>query len=227
MLNYFHVYAVNIRGFIPDNSSAIQARAPPSYGKLLCLELQDILPTRSDKQQLLEHYNIQFARVICESVPFFKKNFSDCVPHHIKHDYSEQMSQKSEVVSHTRSTHVRFNYHVCFLMKVLLGVLFHSEQYNDDMRDILKKVYKYVPSVPILTDSGEGSSGSQQKPFPILFGGDQLTAERARTVKNVLSNSDSASSRLEGLILVSEDWHAKMCLYKVKCMEGGRSLRLQ
>ena len=51
--------------------------------------------------------------------------------------------------------------------------------------------------------------------FLTLFGGDQLTTERARTVRNVLSNSDSASSKLEGLIPVTEDWHAKMCLYKV------------
>ena len=34
-------------------------------------------------------------------------------------------------------------------------------------------------------------------------------------MRNVFSNSDSAISRLEGLIPVTEDWHAKMCLYKV------------
>lgn len=55
----------------------------------------------------------------------------------------------------------------------------------------------------------------QGNSLPILFGGDQLTTERARTVKNVLSNSDAATSRLEGLVPVTEDWHAKMCLYKV------------
>ena len=97
-----------------------------------------------------------------------------------------------------------------------MGVLFHSEQYNDDMRDILKKVYRYVPSSGSVGDRGNGAGDSTQvNSFPVLFGGDQLTTERARTVKNVLSNSDSASSRLQGLIPVTEDWHAKMCLYKV------------
>ena len=97
-------------------------------------------------------------------------------------------------------------------IQVPLGVLFHSEQYNDDMRDILKEVYQYIPTASSSSsDVEQGDANS----FPILFGGDQLTTERARTVKNVLSNSDTASSRLEALFPVIEDWHAKMCLYKV------------
>ena len=84
------------------------------------------------------------------------------------------------------------------------------------MRDILKEIfYEYVPTASPDCASDGGSDSIQENSFPILFGGDQLTTERARTVKNILSNSDSASSRLEGLIPVSEDWHAKMCLYKV------------
>jgi hypothetical protein len=74
------------------------------------------------------------------------------------------------------------------------------------MRDILKEVYQYIPTALSSSSDDEGDATS----FPILFGGDQLTAERARTVKNVLSNSDSASSRLEALFPVIEDWHACM-----------------
>ena len=50
---------------------------------------------------------------------------------------------------------------------------------------------------------------------PVLFGGDQLTVERNRNIQNVLSTSDTASARFQGIIPVAEDWHAKMCLYKV------------
>ena len=85
------------------------------------------------------------------------------------------------------------------------------------MRNILKEVYKYVPTVTC-SSSSSGDESHESIPassFPVLFGGDQLTTERARTVKNVLSNSDASASRLEGLIPVTEDWHAKMCLYKV------------
>ena len=55
----------------------------------------------------------------------------------------------------------------------------------------------------------------QQLVHPILFGGDQLMVERSRNIQNVLSTSDTASARLEGIVPVAEDWHAKMCLYKV------------
>ena len=80
------------------------------------------------------------------------------------------------------------------------------------MKEILKTVYKYVPHI------AENDEEVCEKSSPMLFGGDQLTVERARTVKNVLSNSDSARCRLEGLVPVVEDWHAKMCLYKVIIM---------
>lgn len=46
----------------------------------------------------------------------------------------------------------------------------------------------------------------------VLFGGDQLTVARARGSERVRMNSDNGVSRLEGLIPVIEDWHAKVVL---------------
>ena len=89
------------------------------------------------------------------------------------------------------------------------------------MREILREVYQYVPTFTSCS-SGDGGNGIDYSipgsSFPILFGGDLLTTERARTVKNVLSNSDASTSQLENLIPVTEDWHAKMCLYKVSML---------
>ena len=48
-----------------------------------------------------------------------------------------------------------------------------------------------------------------------LFGGDMLTAARARGSKNIVSNSQRGKDRLEGVIPVVEDWHAKLCLLEV------------
>ena len=93
MLNYFHMYAVNTRVFSDEN-----AQKQPSYGELLCLHLQDILPTFNDKQQIERNYCIHFARIICQYIPFYKTRFADCVPKHIMHQHSAEMSQKSEVV---------------------------------------------------------------------------------------------------------------------------------
>ena len=45
---------------------------------------------------------------------------------------------------------------------------------------------------------------------PILIGGDQLTAARARGALRAKANEDKPSLRLEGFIPVAEDWHAKV-----------------
>ena len=137
------------------------------------------------------------------------------------------MSQKSDVVSYNNILLVTcVPFIINYNLQVPLGVLFHSEQYNDDMKEILKEVYKYIPSTTRVGDGGSGTGDSSQvSSFPTLFAGDQLTTERARTVTNVLSNSDSPSSRLEGLIPVTADWHTKMCLYKV-CVISLQCLRV-
>jgi len=90
------------------------------------------------------------------------------------------------------------------------------------MLEIMKVVHRYVPLVQHTTtetvkidDAEEDAVIVQQRVHPVLFGGDQLTVERSRNIQNVLSTSDTASARLEGLVPVAEDWHTKMCLYKV------------
>lgn len=49
----------------------------------------------------------------------------------------------------------------------------------------------------------------------LLFGGDQLTVERAHGSKKCRSNEIRGLDRLEGLIPVVEDWHAKVIFLKV------------
>ena len=49
----------------------------------------------------------------------------------------------------------------------------------------------------------------------ILFGGDLLTAKRARGSQYIRSNSLRGKDRLEGFKPVVEDWHAKMCFIGV------------
>ena len=44
--------------------------------------------------------------------------------------------------------------------------------------------------------------------FPLLFGGDQLSVARQRTALKVMSNAQTSTKRLEGLIPTVEDWHA-------------------
>ena len=49
----------------------------------------------------------------------------------------------------------------------------------------------------------------------MFSGGDQLTAARARSGQRIRSNSLRGKDRLEGMVPVIEDWHAKVCLLGV------------
>ena len=51
--------------------------------------------------------------------------------------------------------------------------------------------------------------------FKILLGGDQLTVARVRGTQALRQTEDTAVNRLQGLIPVIEDWHARMALVKV------------
>lgn len=95
MLNYFHSYAVKSRVVPPE---CMQSDESPSVGQFLCLELEDILPTESDKSQLLSNYCTIFCRILCKYMKYFKA-FSTSVPQHILHLFSTEMSKESEVVS--------------------------------------------------------------------------------------------------------------------------------
>ena len=50
---------------------------------------------------------------------------------------------------------------------------------------------------------------------PVLFGGDQLTAARARGSQQIRVNSETSSEGLRGLIPVAEDWHTSVVLLTV------------
>ena len=103
-------------------------------------------------------------------------------------------------------------------------MLFKSEEKNDDMLDILKHLHKYVPmvessSTEVVDVDGveEETTVTHQELHKILLG-DQLTVERARGIQDIRENSNNPSHCLEGLVPTCEDWHAKMCLYKVQCI---------
>ena len=49
----------------------------------------------------------------------------------------------------------------------------------------------------------------------ILFVGDQLTVARARGAIRAMANAVNPIKRLEGLIPVVEDWHAKVIILEV------------
>ena len=49
----------------------------------------------------------------------------------------------------------------------------------------------------------------------VVFGGDQLTAKRARGSQMIRSNSITSSHKISSLLSIAEDWHAKLCFLEV------------
>ena len=84
---------------------------------------------------------------------------------------------------------------------------------------IMEELSTYVPVNTTEKDVNDPESGSIKLPqdnfHHILFGGDQLTAARARGSQRIRSNSERSADRLEGLIPVSEDWHTKVVFIQV------------
>ena len=90
-LNYFNSYAVkdrinlssysNFKPFIPTN-----------------VNFDEALPSRTMHPELFKNFTVLISRILVDNLPVFKFYFEDAVVRHISHQYSKQMSQKSEVV---------------------------------------------------------------------------------------------------------------------------------
>ena len=91
-LHYFHTYAVRDRVDLSGVSDV------PMSPDLSSTDLFDLLPTRADQEVLVQNFAILMAHVLRKNMPFFAK-YGEKVENHIEHVCSQQMSQKSEVVS--------------------------------------------------------------------------------------------------------------------------------
>ena len=89
-----------------------------------------------------------------------------------------------------------------------LGVLTKCENKGEDMVDILHYTHRYVPTV------------SDEVFVPVLFGGDQLTRERAYHAQDAKLQSPTPIRKLLGLVPKCEDWHARTSFYQVSVMEN-------
>jgi L1 cell adhesion molecule like protein len=88
------------------------------------------------------------------------------------------------------------------------------------MTHIMAHLQQYVPLNTQEDEEVDPMDGEAVKIFIdnfhyVLFGGDQLTVERAFGAKNSKKNENRALEQLDGLLPVIEDWHAKVCMLKV------------
>jgi len=102
-------------------------------------------------------------------------------------------------------------------------VILKNENVHDEMVEIMSQLYQYVPSIEYTTEvhtAGIDDVKREALIHPLLLGGDQLTAARARGVIKSRINSKSPAACFKGLTPCIEDWHVQMLLlevYKLKC----------
>ena len=170
--------------------------------------LEKVLPSDCEDALVRDEFAVLIARMMCDNMQYFKENYSDVVQRHIPHKYEQEMSTKSEVVRIIQCLHTPLkSYKPCFiLLKVPLGVILKNENLKSEMIEIMDELQGYAP---ISTDSC-GETVHQ-----LLFGGDQLTAARARGCAELRINSDTPTGRLTTLLPVAEDWHTLVTLLTV------------
>lgn len=92
----------------------------------------------------------------------------------------------------------------------------------------MEQLHRYVPAKRYqecftIEDTEEVLQIPKAAINPILFGGDQLTAARARGAKYAKVNSFDPCQRFDGLIPIAEDWHTKLNFLGV-CNPSGPSV---
>ena len=104
-------------------------------------------------------------------------------------------------------------------MQVPLGVLLHNENKLDEMGKILDHYMSLVPTLSAEQEISLPNGGTitidNTHFFATLFGGDQLTVARVRGTQALRDTHDSPTDRLQGVVPVIEDWHARMAVMKV------------
>ena len=91
-LHYFQVYALRDRVDLSDFSNEVKMPDIDS------IKLDNFLPSSQDDNTMKSNFGVLVGRVLMKHIPYFKK-FGHGLERHIMHEYSEEMSKKSEVVS--------------------------------------------------------------------------------------------------------------------------------
>ena len=103
-----------------------------------------------------------------------------------------------------------------------MGIILKNENVVNEMREILEQFHTYVPSKAHIKelnvpDHDKRVTIEDSKFHKILLGGDQLTAARCRGGAAVRSDHRTSLERLDGMVPVCEDWHAKR-IYLMVCV---------
>uniref|UniRef100_A0A1X7VUI6 DUF6589 domain-containing protein n=1 Tax=Amphimedon queenslandica TaxID=400682 RepID=A0A1X7VUI6_AMPQE len=195
-LHYFHSYAALDRIDLSGVSDAMK-------GSLI--NVSKLLPSKDDVSETKSHFSILISRILVQRMTEFISE-AGTVVWHIPHERQAEMSKKSTVVP--------------------LGVILRNENKIDEMSKILDELHKYVPAKEVSSQNtlpnGESEEVTDDKLYQILIGGDQLTVARARSAIGIRRNHNTNKEKLQGLIPVVEDWHARVIFVRLMKVSSGR-----
>ena len=99
-IHYFNSFAVRDR--IPSVENPVES----NHQKIDSAPLSTFLPTAEDCSAIRDGYITLISRVLVENLVFLAP-FKQCVPQHIVHEYSQEMSKKSEMVGFNNNYYYR------------------------------------------------------------------------------------------------------------------------
>ena len=100
-LHYFHSYAVK------DRINLDNCEDQPSAPDISSIDLEVLLPSDDDESTIRRNMGILIAHTLKKHIPFYAE-YGKRVERHIRHRFTEKMSQESTVVSILSSFRSRF-----------------------------------------------------------------------------------------------------------------------
>ena len=101
-LHYVQMYAVKDRTDISQLSDDTPVKTPSLTTDDI---FKTILPSPEDNEAMAQYFSTLVSRVLVTHVPFFTFTFADTVQWNIPHQFSKEMSKKSQVVSDINEIH--------------------------------------------------------------------------------------------------------------------------
>ena len=94
-IHYFHYYAVADR----IDFSGLSDQVIPTLQQDSAKIAVSLLPTDEDDLAIWDNICVLLSRILYENMEFFKVSFDGVIDWHIKHEFSDEMSTKSVIVS--------------------------------------------------------------------------------------------------------------------------------